>query len=228
MEGCRIQDPGTHGKHQTKNKKFLVYQQGLQGAEFRTLGPMESIKQQHNSTYVLQLIEIDAARHPNVGRCCQQFPIAVRNAKRRHPTSSCPCPPSASAAIQELPSNLPNLPNSAHPSRSSWWQRAACQPPETVVQSWGRAALHGVMELPILLDSFPDRQAGVKGCMCRGAVSRHSGWERRYTQLCTADSPPSPRLGNTPSGVSRRAQTPPLWQELASHWSECRTSYLQH
>ena len=28
--GCRIQDPGSHGKHQTKEKS-LVYQQGLQG-----------------------------------------------------------------------------------------------------------------------------------------------------------------------------------------------------
>ena len=27
--GCRIQDPGTRGKHQTKRKKSLVYQQGL-------------------------------------------------------------------------------------------------------------------------------------------------------------------------------------------------------
>ena len=38
--GCRIQDPGTCGKHQTKKKKSLVYQQGLQGAEFRTVGPV--------------------------------------------------------------------------------------------------------------------------------------------------------------------------------------------
>ena len=35
--GCRIQDPGTPGKHQTK-KNSLVYQQRLSGAEFRTLG----------------------------------------------------------------------------------------------------------------------------------------------------------------------------------------------
>ena len=133
--GCRVQNSGLWDPWQASDqkKKFLVYQQGLQGAEFRTLGPMESIKQQHTGTYVLRLFEIDAARHPTVGRCCQQFPIVVRNAKRRHPTSSCPCPPSASAAIQELPSNLPNLPNSAHPSRSSWWQRAAYQPPETVL-----------------------------------------------------------------------------------------------
>ena len=27
--------------HQTKDEKFLVYQQGLQGAEFRSLGHME-------------------------------------------------------------------------------------------------------------------------------------------------------------------------------------------
>ena len=27
--GCRIQDPGTCGKHQTKKTKSLVYQQGL-------------------------------------------------------------------------------------------------------------------------------------------------------------------------------------------------------
>ena len=26
---CRVQDPGTRGKHQTKKKKSLVYQQGL-------------------------------------------------------------------------------------------------------------------------------------------------------------------------------------------------------
>ena len=30
--------------YQTKNKKFLVHQQGLQGAEFRSLGHMECIK----------------------------------------------------------------------------------------------------------------------------------------------------------------------------------------
>ena len=38
-QGCRMKDPGTRGKHQTK-KKSLVYQQGLYGTEFRTLGPM--------------------------------------------------------------------------------------------------------------------------------------------------------------------------------------------
>ena len=27
--GCRIQDPGTCGKHHDRNKKSLVYQQGL-------------------------------------------------------------------------------------------------------------------------------------------------------------------------------------------------------
>ena len=30
--------------HQTKKKAFLVYQQGLQGAEFRSLGHMECIR----------------------------------------------------------------------------------------------------------------------------------------------------------------------------------------
>ena len=41
------------------------------------------------------------------------------------------------------------------------------------------AALHGVMELPILMDSSPYRRVGAKGCVWRGAVSRHSGWQRR-------------------------------------------------
>ena len=37
-------DTGTCGKHQTKNQKFVVYQQGLQGAEIGTLGPVASIR----------------------------------------------------------------------------------------------------------------------------------------------------------------------------------------
>ena len=38
--GCRIQEPGTRGTHQTQKNASLVYQQGLQGAEFKTLGPV--------------------------------------------------------------------------------------------------------------------------------------------------------------------------------------------
>ena len=33
-----------NGKNQTRNKRFLVHQQGLQGSEFRSLGPMASIR----------------------------------------------------------------------------------------------------------------------------------------------------------------------------------------
>ena len=51
--GGRIQVPGTYGLHQTKKKfldkkKFLVYQQGLQGAEFMSLGHMECIRRKKN------------------------------------------------------------------------------------------------------------------------------------------------------------------------------------
>ena len=52
VAGCKIQDPGTYGMHQTKNEKFLIYQQGLQGAEFRSLGHMECIRlKMKNSWY---------------------------------------------------------------------------------------------------------------------------------------------------------------------------------
>ena len=44
VAGCRIQDLGTYGIHQTKNTKFLVYRQGLQGVEFRPLEHMECIR----------------------------------------------------------------------------------------------------------------------------------------------------------------------------------------
>ena len=41
---CRNWDLGTRGKHWTKKQKFLVCQLGLVGAEFRTLGPVASIR----------------------------------------------------------------------------------------------------------------------------------------------------------------------------------------
>ena len=41
---CKNWDLTTYGKHQGKNQKFLVCQQGPVGAEIRTLGPMASIK----------------------------------------------------------------------------------------------------------------------------------------------------------------------------------------
>ena len=44
VAGGRIQVLGPYGMHQTKNKKFLVSQQGLQGADFRSLGHMECIR----------------------------------------------------------------------------------------------------------------------------------------------------------------------------------------
>ena len=31
------------------------------------------------------------------------------------------------------------------------------------------------------MDPFPDRQAAAKGCVSKGAVSRHSGWQKRWT-----------------------------------------------
>ena len=37
-------DTETHGNHQTKEKKFLVYQQGPTGAELGTLGHMLTIR----------------------------------------------------------------------------------------------------------------------------------------------------------------------------------------
>ena len=37
-------DIGTYGKHQTKNLKFLVYQQSQQGQKIGTLGPMANIR----------------------------------------------------------------------------------------------------------------------------------------------------------------------------------------
>ena len=38
--GCKIGGPRMYGKHQTKNLKFLVCQQGPQGAKLGTLGCM--------------------------------------------------------------------------------------------------------------------------------------------------------------------------------------------
>ena len=40
----RIRDTGTYGNHQTKKKKFSVYQQGPTGAELGTLGCMKTIR----------------------------------------------------------------------------------------------------------------------------------------------------------------------------------------
>ena len=43
---CRvqIQDPRPHGIHQAKFQNFLMHQQGLQSAEFGTLGPRQNFK----------------------------------------------------------------------------------------------------------------------------------------------------------------------------------------
>ena len=54
VAGCKIQFPGTYGMHQTK-KKILVYQQGLQGAKFVSLGQMECIRLgKKNSTHLIR------------------------------------------------------------------------------------------------------------------------------------------------------------------------------
>ena len=45
VHGCSMQYKGCDRfEDRTKNKKLLVYQQGMQGAKFRTLGHMECIR----------------------------------------------------------------------------------------------------------------------------------------------------------------------------------------
>ena len=48
VAGCRVQVPRTYGMHPTKNTKFVVYQQGMQGADLRVLGHMEGIRLKKN------------------------------------------------------------------------------------------------------------------------------------------------------------------------------------
>ena len=54
-----------------QKRAFLVYQQGLQGAEFRTLASIKT----HTGTYALRFVEMDAARQPTFRTARTQCPV---------------------------------------------------------------------------------------------------------------------------------------------------------
>ena len=59
-------------------------------------------------------------------------------------------------------------------------------------------------------------------------ASLNLGWQRRWTPSCIAHSPLPNHLGSIPSGGVRLQPSQPPWQEVAGHWSGCRTPYPQY
>ena len=52
------------------------------------------------------------------------------------------------------------------------------------------------------------------------------GYQRRRTPSCIADSPLSTHVGRIPSGRVHLPPSQPPWQDVAGHWSGCRTPFM--
>ena len=87
--GCRIQDPGTRGKHQTENKIPGVPAGGVQGAEFRTLGPVASIRLKTKSLVYQQ----GGCRVQNSGPWDPWLPVVENSGQRAHSAWCAPLVP---------------------------------------------------------------------------------------------------------------------------------------